>query len=136
MRDNMNQPLKHYSIIAIAGPERLAKQTRAAILGEDKFNKVVCFAHPDDYGDYPDTSGYERDDWESIELLDEDGNLYKYIMKCVDAVDDYVNKKYKFACDRFPGQVEKNVHWPKEGGKMFFVTGHVTVQAGSVVTVH
>lgn len=132
----MNQPIKHWSIIAISGPEKEAKETRKLLLGDNKFNKVLCFGHPDNYGMYPDTSGYDSDNWEEMELLDEDSALHPQITKCVDAVLDYINKKYDFACKMFPGQVEKNMHFPKKGGKLFFVTGHVTVEAGSVVTIH
>lgn len=132
----MNQPIKHWSIFVVSGPDNLAKETRREILNQGLYDKVICFGHPDDYGEYPDTSGYESEDWENIELLEEDSNLYKYMMKCVDAVDDYVNKKYKHACELYPGSVEKTIHWPKEGGKLFFITGHVTVEANSTVTFH
>jgi hypothetical protein len=132
----MSQPIKHWSIIAISGPDTEAKRTRHDMLSDGIYNKVVAFGHPDDYGSYPDTTGYYSDNWEDIELLDEDGNLFQHMTKCMDAVLEYVNNKYKRACTDYPGIVEKSIHWPKQGGKMFFVTGHVTVQPGQIGLLH
>jgi len=132
----MNQPIKHWSIIAISGPEIETRKARHDILSEQLYNKVLAFGHPDDYGLYPDTSGYDSDNWEDVELLDEDGNLFRHMTKCMDAVLEYVNKKYKKASNLYPGEIEKSIHWPKKGGKMFFVTGHVTVMPGKVGLLH
>ena len=121
--------LKHYAIIAITGPKPMVREARRNIMEHGKYNKVVVFPHTEDYGDYPDTTGYEDENWEQIELLNEDSALYKYMLKCIDAVDDYIDKKYKRMCDMFSGDVEKVVHWPKTGGPLFFVTGHVTVDS-------
>lgn len=125
----MTEPIKHYAILAVAGPESEAKKARYDMLESGLYNKVYAFGHPDDYGDYPDTSGYNDDQWESIELLDEDSNLWKYMQKCMDCVLEYVNKRYSHCCDMFPGSVAKHIHWPKKGGKLFFVTGHVVVES-------
>lgn len=130
------EPVKHYSVLAIAGPHEEAMLAKSEMLDAKMYNKVYAFGHADDYGNYPDTTGYEDGNWEDIELVDEDSNLYKYMTKCMDAVLEYVNKKYTYCCGVYGGNVEKHIHWPRKGGKMFFVTGHVIVEAGKVVTLH
>lgn len=128
------RPIKYWTIIAIAGPKTEVAATAKSLRADGKFTKVLSFFTPDDHGSFPDTQGYEAENFAELESDCEDPALYKYMTKCMDACLEYVNKKFKWADERFNGEIEKNLNWPKVGGKLFFVTGHVTVYPGNIIT--
>lgn len=115
---------EHHSIIAIAGPKADVWKLKKEL--EKEFDRVITFDVPDNYGEFPDTSGYVKKDWENIVIDKEDGSLYSFMTKCMDAAIDFTNKK----CDELDGRgfvkIEKAVHWPRFGGNIFAATGHVT----------
>jgi hypothetical protein len=115
---------EHRSIIAIAGPKREVWILKKDL--EDKFDRVITFDVPDSYGEFPDTSGYVKEDWETIVADKEDGSLYSYMTKCMDAAIDFTNKKADELDNRGFEDIEKAVHWPRFGGNIFAATGHVT----------
>jgi len=116
--------MAHWSIIAIAGPRREIADTKKAL--EDTFDEVHIFEVSDDYGEFPDTSGYTAENWEEMQTEIEDGNLFPIMTKCMDCALDYTNKKERAADMLGCYDIKKSVHWPKFGGKIFAVTGHVT----------
>ena len=112
------------SVIAVAGPDVFLKQMGLDEL-RNMFNKVRVFTIPDDYGEFPDTSGYDRDDWETLESDMEDPALFKTMQKCLDCVLDYNNKKIKQLDKRGHRNIEGFLHTPKFGGRVFAVAGVV-----------
>ena len=130
----MQDIVKHWSILSLIGPKHLIAPIKKDMLR--LFNKVVLVTTPADAGDFPDTSGYTSDDWEDYESDCEDPALWRSMQKAMDATMDYVDKKYEFACDRYMGEINKTINWPKFGGQVSGVTGHVTVESGSIVLVH
>ena len=115
---------EHCSIIAIAGPKSDVWKLKKDL--EKEFDRVVTFDVPDNYGEFPDTSGYVKKDWENIVIDKEDGSLYSFMTKCMDAAIDFTNKKADELDSRGFVQIEKAVHWPRFGGNIFAATGHVT----------
>ena len=112
-----------YSVIAIVG-SRL-DLSLVIFPPEVQFDERIEIVLPDDHGEFPDTSGYNRNDFEKIRLTEEDSQLYPYMLKCIDVVDNYGNKKL--------GQLEKlnyedvkfTMHGHTFGGKVFAVVGFV-----------
>ena len=124
--------MSHWSMIAIAGPKAEIWQIKKDLEQAKMFDKVVLFDVPDDYGEFPDTTGYTEENWEAITLDQEDGSLYGFMTKCMDACLDFSNKQADLADRLGLVEIHKNVHWPKFGGNIFAVTGHVTaVQAAN-----
>jgi hypothetical protein len=117
---------EHHSIIAIAGPKAEVWSVKKALERDSEFGRVITFDVPDDYGEFPDTSGYVQKNWEDIVLSKEDGNLYGFMAKCMDAAIDFTNKKADELDNRGFLQIEKAIHWPRFGGNIFAATGHVT----------
>ena len=115
---------EHHSIIAVAGPKADVWKLKKEL--EKDFDRVITFDVPDNYGEFPDTSGYVKKDWESIVIDKEDGSLYSFMTKCMDAAIDFTNKKSDELDTRGFVNIEKAVHWPRFGGNIFAATGHVT----------
>ena len=120
--------MAHWSIIALAGPKADIWNMKKAFDAEKMFDDIVLVDVPDDYGEFPDTTGYTAENWEDIILDQEDGNLYGYMTKCMDACLDFTNKRADQADKLGLIDIQKNVHWPKFGGAVFAVTGHVTAE--------
>ena len=124
--------MSHWSMIAIAGPKREIWQIKKDLEQGKMFDKIVLFDVPDDYGEFPDTTGYTAENWETMTSDQEDGSLYGFMTKCMDACLDFSNKQADLADRLGLIEIHKNVHWPKFGGNIFAVTGHVTaVQAAN-----
>jgi hypothetical protein len=122
----------HLSMLALAGPKADVWYAKKKFEAQKMFDRIVTFDVPDDYGEFPDTTGYTSQDWEKITLQQEDGALYPFMTKCMDVVLEYTNHQADHL-DRMGYQnIEKNVHWPKFGGTMFACTGHVTGYAPSI----
>ena len=114
----------YYSILVLCGPRHLEEALHLAELRQ-KFSKVIMFNIPDDYGEFPDTSGYTKKDFKKLELDMEDPALFKYMQKCVDAVVEYNNKKVKHLDKMAFTEIEGILASPKFGGKVFAVAGLV-----------
>ncbi len=116
-------PLKPVSIIAIAGPrpaiDQMAEELRML------YDQVVLFGISDNFGEFPDTSGYTRDDYEKIELREEDPQLLKVMKNCLDSVDYYCDKKMKFMAKMNFSDVRYDLHGNTLGGKIFALAGFV-----------
>jgi len=117
--------MAHRSVIAIAGPQRLVKNMKADLEHANLFELIHVFEIPDDYGEFPDTTGYTAENWETMESVMEDPALYPFMTKCMDVCLDFTNKKEKELDILGHDEINKFVHWPKFGGKVFAVTGHV-----------
>lgn len=115
---------EHHSIIAVAGPRTETWKLKKEL--EKNFDRVITFDVPDSYGEFPDTSGYVEDDWQTVVADKEDGSLYSYMTKCMDACIDFTNKKCDEMDNRGFVDIEKAIHWPRFGGNIFAATGHVT----------
>jgi len=113
-----------FSIIALAGPRALVDVVKQ-FPPEVHFDKIVEFITPDDCGEFPDTSGYVREDFDKLVLTEEDTYLYKYMMKCIDAVDSYGRGKQETLSKLHFENVEFTLHGHTFGGKVFCVTGFV-----------
>ena len=116
-------PTKPVSIIAIAGPrpaiDQMAEELRML------YDQVVLFGVSDDFGDFPDTSGYNRNDYEKIELHDEDPQLLLVMKNCLDAVDSYCDKKMRFLARMNFSDVRYDLQGNTLGGKIFALAGFV-----------
>jgi len=128
------EPMKHFAIAAISGPIAKIKPLGEHLMA--KFKKVELFPTPNDCGDFPNTEGYTAANWAQFESENEDGALFPFMTKCMDAVLDYTDNKYERQCNQYPGRVEKHIHWPKFGGDVFAVTGHVLVYPHRIILVH
>jgi len=117
--------MAHKAIIAVAGPTRETKGIKGVLLKEG-FDEVHIFDVPDDYGEFPDTTGYEREDWATIESDMEDPALFPFMTKCMDACLQFTLKWERTFDLLGHVHIENNLHWPKFGGKVFAVTGHIT----------
>jgi len=118
--------MPHWSIIALAGPKAEIWNIKKTFERDKMFDEIVLVNVPDDFGEFPDTTGYTEEHWESIVLDQEDGNLYGYMTKCMDACLEFTNKRADQADNLGMIDINKAVHWPKFGGTVFAVTGHVT----------
>ena len=116
----------HWSIIALAGSKREIWTLKKDIEKDKTFDRVITIDMSDDYGEFPDTIDYEN--WEEIELDQEDSAVFPFMQKCMDACIDFVNKKSDSVSGLGYMNIEGTIHWPKFGGKIFGVTGHVTAE--------
>ena len=114
----------YYSILVLCGPRHLESELGLEELRQN-FSKVVMFVIPDDYGEFPDTSGYTSEKFKDLETDVEDPALFKQMQKCVDAVVEYNNKKIKHLVRMDFTEVEGIIASPKFGGKVFAVAGIV-----------
>jgi len=114
----------YYSILVLCGPRNLEEAVGLAELRES-FNKVIMFNIPDDYGEFPDTSGYTSENFKNMESDSEDPALFRKMQKCVDAVVEYNNKKIKHLDKMGFTEIEGILTGPKFGGKVFAVSGIV-----------
>lgn len=109
------------SIIALAGPQKIVEK----IDFPSMFDKVLKFYIPGDHGEFPDTSGYTRDDWEKISLTMEDSQLWPHMKRCMDAVLDFVDSKNKILDKLGMVNIKTEIQWPRFGGDVFGVCGFV-----------
>lgn len=114
-----------WDVIALAGPGKDLQKLKS-ILRDHGFTEIHTFDVPDDYGCFPDTTGYTAENWEEMESDIEDGNLYKWMTKCMDVALEFTNRRSNIADKLGYRNINKTLHWPKFGGKIFAVTGHVT----------
>ena len=114
----------HYSIIALAGPKKVTWPIRKDLQG--MYDRIITFDIPDDYGEFPDTSGYTAQNWEQMQSNREDGSLFPFMTKCMDAVLEYTNDQVKRLDKADYIEIKQDVQWPKFGGDVFAVVGHVT----------
>lgn len=111
------------TVIAIAGPKDLTGMIKDQI--KELYDQVYIFDVPDDYGEFPDTSGYTSENFEQFESEVEDGALYPFMTKCIDAVMDW-NTNRSNTLDRLGYQyIESFLHAPKFGGKVFACGGFI-----------
>lgn len=112
------------SIIAMAGTTRDLEMA-SQFPPEVKWDRVVKVEIPDDHGEFPDVSGYESKDFQEFESKMEDGQLFPYMTKCVDAVVDFTTKN----AARLEGlnfrNIHSAIHGMNTGGNIFVVAGFV-----------
>jgi len=112
------------SIIAMAGT-RNDLLTASAFPPEVKWDQVVQVEIPDDHGEFPDTSAYDREDFADFETKMEDDALFPYMTKCVDVVLNFTTKKADGLAKLNFRNIHGSMHGMKTGGKMFVVAGFV-----------
>lgn len=120
-----------WSIMAIAGPAADLSEIKKNGNLKKMYDKIHYFDIPDDYGEFPDTSGYTADNWEQLESTMEDGNLYPYMQKCLDAVMDYTKGMADHAEKNGYWNIKETLQWPKFGGKIFAIVGFVRANTSS-----
>ena len=126
------------SIIAFAGPKRELKKIN---IPNGTYDKIIKFETPDDYGEYPDLGAFEyryQDedgsdcigyDAEKFQSDMEDHQLYPYMLKCVDAVTEYITKKSEILEKLHFQNIMTTMNGPKFGGRVFCVAGFVTYES-------
>ena len=119
---------KQWGCLALAGPKRQIDEITRAIAMESGFSKVLKVYVPDDYGEFPDTSGYTREDFAELESSMEDPALYPFMTKCLDFVVEWNGKRMDKADKRGFVNTESFLHWPKFGGKVFACAGIVKAE--------
>lgn len=129
------------SILAIAGPQRELQKMR---IPEKTYDKVVRFYTPDDHGEFPDMGAYESrhtdedgneyvsHDWETFKSDMEDCQLYPYMLKCVDAVADYMMKQAELLERLNFINIKTTMNGHKFGGKVFAIAGFVSYECWPV----
>ena len=132
--DPRTVPMKTYGCMAIAAGDEEANSLHRAMCGI--YNDVYVFKVPDDYGEFPSTEGYTAENFAQMESSVEDPALFKFMQKCMDSVMDRVDRKFERFCTQYPGCVEKVIHWPKFGGKVFAVVGFVKVYPHAITLIH
>ena len=88
----------------------------------DVFSRVVRFPIPDDYGEFPDTTGYESGNFENMASDMEDPALLKFMMRGIDCVDE-ANETAGKRCDMKYDYVENFMSIPKFGSRVFLCVG-------------
>ena len=58
------------------------------------FEECRYFQMPDDYGNFPDTTGYLAQRWQDLKPEIEDSNTYPWMTKCIDAVVEFTNRRW------------------------------------------
>ena len=111
-----------WGCLALAGPKALLSEIREVY---DTFNKVFRIVVPDDYGEFPDTTGYTQKDFETMESDMEDPALYPFMQQAMDRCLDWADKKASLADKMGLVDIENVIQWPKFGGKIFAVAGIV-----------
>jgi len=110
------------SVIAVAGPTKEIQNMKESF---KMFDKIYTFDVPDDYGEFPDTTGYTREDFDKIESIMEDPALLPYMTKCVDAVMEYNNTRSASLEKLGYIDIEAVLQAPKFGGRIFAAVGFV-----------
>ena len=117
------------SIIALSGtPKDL---TRATCFPENvKFDKVVKVPLPDGsgFGEFPDLSAYDREDFADFESKMEDNALFPFMTQCVDAVLDFTTKHSERLEKLSFRNINSSISGMNTGGKVFVVAGFVDYQ--------
>ena len=122
------------SIITFTTPSHMLKDLDIDWF-KANFHKVLVFRIPDDYGEFPDTSGYERKDFEKLESNLEDPNLYKYMQRALDAVVEFNDKRLIRFEKRGYEDLEGFIHAPKFGSRIFCTIGIVRGrQSGMIIS--
>jgi hypothetical protein len=116
-----------YSILAVAGSKR-----DLAVFKNMPYDTTIKVVTPDDHGDFPDTSGYTRPDYEKLFLTNEDESLYPYMQKCLDIVDSWGNKKAEQLERLNYSDVEYIMSGHNFGGQVFAVAGIVKYTAPQI----
>jgi hypothetical protein len=124
-----------YSIIALSGPH--AELQSIQFPDEVKFDRRIDFpTPPSGVGNFPDTSGYTRRDYEKLSLTNEDSQLHKYMMKCVDAVDQFASQKIKSLEKLGMDDIRFDMHGNSMGGTVFAIVGFIHYRAPRITVVH
>ena len=115
------------SILAVAGTPRDIAQ--ATCFPENvKFDKVVKIPVPDDHGEFPDLSAYDREDFADFETKMEDSQLFPYMRQCVDAVLDFTTKHSERLEKLSFRNINSSISGMNTGGDVFVVAGCVDYQ--------
>jgi hypothetical protein len=109
----------------IAGPKKDVISLRYKLL-EQGFGKVIMFPIPDDYGEFPDVTDPGTDNLSEIVLEMEDPNLYPIMLKCVDAAEEWREKKEENMARKGFVNIKSYLQGPKFGGKIYVVIATVT----------
>jgi len=125
------------SIIAITGRAREIDKIHFPPGVYDKIHKFPC---PDDHGEFPDMGAYETraidengnviisHDWEQFQSHMEDSQLYPYMLKCADAVTDYLTGEAELLERLGMSNIMTTMNGHKFGGRVFAVAGFVRYQ--------
>lgn len=124
-------PVMQWAILVLAGPKAEIDMIKNEGEIQVMFEKIVTFEISDSYGDFPDTTGYTADNFQQMESVVEDAALFPTMQKCMDAVIDFTTKRFEMADKLGFKNLERYIHWPKFGGKIFAVTGHVVCMPSS-----
>lgn len=115
------------SVIALAG----TKHDLAIAIQfppEVQWDKIIKVEIPGDHGDFPDTSGYEAEDFGDMESKVEDSQLLRYMQTCVDGVLDFVGKNSDRLARLNFQNIESTVAGMNTGGSMFVLAGVVSYE--------
>ena len=112
--------MRVYQCIAIAGPRGMVDKIEGL---EELFDSVHIIHVPDDFGEFPDTSGYTAEDYSEMQSNMEDPALYKYMQNAMDFIMDKTINKSQFLEGMGMINIENNISWPKFGGKVYVVAG-------------
>lgn len=124
-------PVMQWAILVLAGPKSEIDMIKNEGEIQVMFEKIVTFEISDSYGEFPDTTGYTADNFQQMESVVEDAALFPVMQKCMDAVIDFTTKRFEIAEKLGFKNLERHIHWPKFGGKIFAVTGHVVCMPSS-----
>lgn len=124
-------PVMQWAILVLAGPKSEIDMIKNEGEIQVMFEKIVTFEISDSYGEFPDTTGYTADNFQQMESVVEDAALFPVMQKCMDAVIDFTTKRFETADKLGFKNLERHIHWPKFGGKIFAVTGHVVCMPSS-----
>ena len=121
--------LEALSVITPASHSNLTWDVKTTI---DLIEKLKVFAEecvfiemPDDYGNFPETMGYNDPHWESLRPELQDEQTYPYMTKAVDAVVEFTNRRWT-TMDRLGyrhlGKISMATRF---GGRLFAAVGIV-----------
>ena len=117
--------------LAIAGSKQALKQID---IPQETYDVVCKFETPGDHGEFPDTRGYDDKNWEELESVMEDSQLWPYMTKCMDSMVDFTVRESERKCKTGFINVKSTLHWPKEGGPVFMVAGFVEFEKPFIST--
>lgn len=81
---------------AVLGAIRWDLKTTSELMEKltEYFDERHFFQMPDNYGNFPDTTGYLMERWQDLKPELEDSNTYPWMTKCIDAVVEFSNRRW------------------------------------------
>lgn len=111
------------AVIAITGPKWEIRKMANNM--KDRYDRVIELPLPDDYGEFPDLTGYMAKDFQHLETEAEDPALHPYMQNALDAVVQWSGDRMTALEKAGYSDIEGFMHAPTFGGRIWAIAGFI-----------